>query len=386
MKTALGACLSSLLFLSACSATSGTPTPGRTGSGSGSGAGATGSGSGGSTGSSTGAGAGPSATGGTVSVQPGGGAGGTGDVMNGECDQVNFVSMRKPAEVLLVLDRSASMVEHEIEDGVTRWDGVVPMLNEAIQATDSAVSWGLKTFPEMSGNECEPSSVTSNIDVPIEPANAADVVAAVNATTPEGDGTPTGAAINAAVAYLKGVQNDNPKFILLATDGQPSCADLGSGGGDPPAFAIDAVTAAKNAGFPVFVVGVLDPEPSNSTLTTLNGMAIAGGKPRPIANPLAQKFYLAATKADLLAALSEITGEVATCIFPFEEAPPDETNIAVKVNGERVEQDSSHTNGWDYTSDAYLGVEVYGPLCDHIKQGNQNAIDIIFGCPGQVIK
>ncbi len=319
-------------------------------------------------------------------MDPSGGTAGTGDVMNGECDQVNFVSMRKPAEVLLVLDRSGSMVEHEIESGVTRWDGVVPMINEAIQATDSAVSWGLKTFPEMSGNECEPSSVTNLIDVEIAPANAANVVAKVNSTTPEGDGTPTGAAINAAVAYLSSVQNDNPKFILLATDGQPSCADLNGGGGEPPDFAIAAVTAAKSAGYPVFVVGVLDPEPSNTTLTTLNGMAIAGGKPRPIANPLAQKFYLAATKADLLAALNEITGEIATCIFPFEKAPPDETNIAVKVNGERVEQDASHANGWDYTSDAYLGVEVYGPICDQIKQGNQNAIDIIFGCPGQVIK
>ena len=69
-------------------------------------------------------------------------------------------------------------------------------------------------------------SVTSNIDVQVAPNNAAAVTAAITATTPDGNGTPTGDAINAAVAYLKKLTDTNPKYILLATDGEPSCAAI----------------------------------------------------------------------------------------------------------------------------------------------------------------
>ena len=58
-------------------------------------------------------------------------------------------SKRKPAEILLLLDRSKSMIEDTTSDGVTqKWNAVLPALKQVIMDTDAAVSWGLKMFPE----------------------------------------------------------------------------------------------------------------------------------------------------------------------------------------------------------------------------------------------
>jgi hypothetical protein len=311
-------------------------------------------------------------------------------VLNGECDQVTFQTDRRPVEILLLLDRSASMVEHEIAAGVTRWQGVVDAVKAAVSATNNSVDWGLKTFPESTGNECQPSSVTSAVDVPIAPANASVVNGAIDATVPDGDGTPTGDGVKQASAYLASETSDSQKFILLATDGQPSCADLSSSSPkDSTAardWAVSQVTAALGQGIPTFVLGVLDPDPSNSTLETLNSMAKAGGRPTGDFNPIAKAFYLATTPDALTQALAQITGEVASCEFPFDKAPPDPSNIAVKVNGENVPQDATRTDGWEYTDDTHQGVEMYGSWCQQIQGISDNQIDFIFGCPGVPIK
>ena len=51
------------------------------------------------------------------------------------------------------------------------------------------------------------------------------------------------------------VKDQNTKYILLATDGEPNCASGGSSTPNVPAT-VDAIAAAKAAGFPVYVIGV----------------------------------------------------------------------------------------------------------------------------------
>jgi len=318
-----------------------------------------------------------------VVIAPRGGGAGAPDVMNGECDELEFESTRAPVDVLLVLDRSGSMEENEIEDGVSRWQGIVPILNQTVADTEASVAWGLKTFPEAEDNECEESSVTSVIDVPIAPANGARVVAAVNATEPTGDGTPTGPALAAAATYLAGRTTDHQQFILLATDGQPSCSlDWDKGGDEASDDAERAAGTALAAGFPVFVIGVLDEDPSDSTVETLNAIARAGGKPRGIDGD-EHRFYLASSQAELTRSLTEITGQVASCVFPFDSAPPDAENIAVKIGGKKLPRDTTRANGWDYTDTSHRGIELFGAACDELEQGSQNSVQVIFGCPGR---
>jgi von Willebrand factor type A domain len=330
-----------------------------------------------------------SGTGGSMRGTMGGGG------MGGEasCGQEMFDLIRKPAELMLVLDRSASMQKDSADmtstgaNDPTKWAQVVPALTEVITQTGGGTEllWGMKTFPQDgNGTACSnsPSTVTTRIDVPIAPRNASAMNAAIALTTPNGDGTPTAAAVLVALDYLKGLVSDNRKFILLATDGDPSCGGVSgalTGNGNAVADAVTAVTMAATAGIPTFVVGVGS---KTTSLLTLNMLANAGGEARPDPNPLATKFYQVATQGELVVALQTITGQIERdCIFPFKKAPPVPENIAVKVMGTKAPFDSSNRTGWNYTDSTNMAVQVYGSWCEMIKTNAANMVQIVFGCP-----
>ena len=64
-----------------------------------------------------------------------GGSGGGGQM----CGLQKFDVERKPAEILLLLDRSKSMIEDTTSDGVTlKWNAVLPALKQVIMDTDAA--------------------------------------------------------------------------------------------------------------------------------------------------------------------------------------------------------------------------------------------------------
>jgi hypothetical protein len=213
--------------------------------------------------------------------------------------------------------------------------------------------------------------------------DAAAVTGAVTATTPEGNGTPTGDALKAAVTYLKTLTDPNPKFILLATDGEPSCAGTSKDSTGARPYAVQAVTDAATAGFKTFVVGVAT---TKATATqALNDMAVAGQMPRGDTNPLATKFYLASTKDELVQSLKEITGQVSSCVFDLTAAPQVPDNIAVHVNNAKAPKDTTHMDGWDYTSPDNLQIQVFGSWCDQIKTATSNTVNFVFGCPNEVI-
>ena len=385
------------VLVAACTAGTNAPTSGRGGDG-GNSAGTAGKGGGGP------GVAGTTGAAGVISIGGAGGAGGR------TCGLQKFDVERKPAEVLLLLDRSKSMIEDTTSDGVTlKWNAVLPALKQVIMDTDSSLSWGLKTFPEGTGTECVATGVTENVVVPVAPMNAAAVVGALNdatnpATQPQGNGTPTGDAVTAAFNYLKGLTSTNPKYILLATDGAPSCAGTTKDSSTARTFAVAQTMAAASASPPIytFVIGVATN--SNSEQMTLNNLADAGGRPRP---GLLTHFYLGNTQAELTAAMASITGQAATCTFPLNPPPPvmnDSTKLGMYFppsgtpqscttdcpNGQtcvsnicmlKVPYDGSMGNGWAYTDANDTAVQAYGSWCDQIKASGANTVQIIYGCP-----
>lgn len=378
--------LSALLFplvVASLGGCAGTKTSGSTGEG-GQGAGA---GAGTGTGTTAGA-AGATGGGGTGAVATtGSGATGGEAPDSANCGLHQFNPTPTNADILLVLDRSASMQDPpNASTTASKWSIVVPTLNAVITSTDSSVLWGLKSFPEGSGSACIAGSVTAAVDVGIAATNAPRVTGAISTTTPDGNGTPTGDAINAAVGYLGSLTDTNPKYIVLATDGEPSCAAIPSGESTTSArpYAVAAVTKAKTAGFPTFVIGI---GTTASDTATLNQMADAGGEvPASATNPLAPHFFLASDVTTLTGALDSITGQISSCLFPLAPAPPvpnDPTKLGVYLGSAmaKIPNDPSKTNGWAYTDASDGAVEVYGGWCNMIQVAGAGAVQIIYGCP-----
>lgn len=349
---------------------------------------ATGSGGGGGAATTTGAGGGAGRTG-------GGGPGGMGitvGVGGSMCGLQTFDINRKPVEIFVVLDRSGSM-QDGLDDSMSvstanpaKWTQLIPALTATITQADQTISWGLKAFPEKGSGTCTNDTVTTKIDLPIAPKDAAQLSTTIGGVIDNGDGTPTAAAIGVATNYLKqlSMTDDSRKYILLATDGEPSCAgqpgSLSANSTTARTDAVAAVTAAANAGFHTFVVGVATTKANDQM--TLNQLAVAGLEPSSDTRPGATRFFLASTQQQLTTTLEGIVNPVASnCVFPLSSPPPLPDNIAVKVNGMKTPQDTGHAAGWDYTDPSFTAVQVYGSFCDTIKN-NGNSVEIVFGCPG----
>ena len=341
--------------------------------------GAVGSGRGGASGGAGTQGGGSDASTGVVipdgSLGGGGNSGGfdAAGVDERLCGLENFMLERLPPDLLLVLDRSSSMNDSPTPlmpmPGVTLWTETMGALDQVVRETQMGVNWGLYMFP--TGANC---GVAAAPEAPVAPANAEKVVMTSRMLGPVPTGltlgTPTSAAMNSATAYLRTVTTKNPKYIVLATDGRPTCPGFGA-----DEAAVTAVTMAAAAGYKAYVIGIAI---NADAQLVLNNMAVAGGLPR---NDPTNKYYPVTSRADLVTALKAITGQVSNCVFPLTKPPPVPNNVKVTVSGAKVNEDA--TNGWSYTA-GNMAIQFNGTACEMVKT-NAGSVQITFGCPNEII-
>jgi len=295
------------------------------------------------------------------------------------CAAVNQGAMPLPPDILIIQDRSGSMLWNADASCMrncganSRWNQVTAALTQVVTTTDTTVNWGLKFFGS-SGSSC---NVTAAPEVPVGPMSGAAINTAIGAATP-GSPTPTRNAMNAAAAYMATLTDTNPKYLLLATDGAPTCdpAQPTMMNNDDSAGAEQAVTDAFNMGFKTFVIGIGD----TMGAATLNQMAMNGGMPQTGG---ATSFYQVTDTASLVAALQTILGRVSSCQFNIGTAPNPMTSvdfIDVFGDGMPISRDTTHTDGWDYTNDAHTAIQVYGPRCDMLTAGTITNVTVTFRC------
>jgi hypothetical protein len=336
-------------------------------------------------------------SGGSIVTGTGGGVSTTGpggdivlsDAGDPNCGLQQFKPTAKAADILMVLDRSGSMID--IPDGApsgsttTKWQIVVPSLEAVVNATQSSILWGMKSFPETytdSMSDCA-GGVTSAIDIKVAAMNGTPMNSAITALTPAGKGTPTADAITQGAAYLATLTDSNPKYLLLATDGEPTCLGTSKDSTNAGPAAVTAIANALKAGFPTFVVGIATTKTTANT--ELTAMSKAGGEPIPVTNPLAYNYYLANNGDTLVSAMEAITGQISTCLFPLSSPPPvlnDSTKVGVYLGAgmSKIPYDASKSSGWAYTDAKDSAIEVYGSYCDMIQAAGAGEVQIIFGC------
>ena len=275
---------------------------------------------------------------------------------------------RNMADVLLVLDRSASM--NILTTGAvsgtsgTRYKDVVAALNQVLPETDAAIDWGLELFPGAAGG-CTPGVV----DLPIKPNNASAVAAVYDPRLVSPSGlTPATPSLQNATKALQALNDGNPKYIVLATDGEPNC-------GNEPNDALAAIGASNNAGIPVFVISLS----SEGSPDTLNKMAVAGGKPYDDPNDPKTKYYKAETSAQLVTVMNAIRKEIATCTFTLPSAPPVPDNVLVIYDDGHRALPSSTT--WGYANADDTSIVIYGDDCNKLRDGTYQKVRILYGCP-----
>ncbi len=312
------------------------------------------------------------------------------------CDPQNFsLKASPPAEVMLVIDRSGSMLEPGATPGMTRWDEVLAAADTALTQFQYSVNFGLLMYP--ANDECS----TSGPQVRVGPGNRGAIMHYLQTATPAG-GTPTAAALRNASASLGDFATPgSPQFMILATDGGPNCnyfliaqpecsctyASAAYCCTDHPRpcffgnYCLDDSNVLDVIGFnratlgmDTFIIGLAG---MDEYVNLLNAMATTGGRPRTN-GPTA--YYPGESEVELAAALQEIAVSVISCGIDLDEAPRYPNMVHIYMDGREVPRDGTRTDGWDYSNPDLTTIELYGEWCDLLRDGEQHNLTATFAC------
>ncbi|MBL9106534.1 MAG: VWA domain-containing protein [Myxococcales bacterium] len=314
--------------------------------------------------------------------------------------------------VMLVLDKSGSMVadpggywDHDNDPATptqTRWKSLFATVDFIVNNFNNSMNLGMNLFPSKSAKADYSEAacpVNDNVEVPIAPTNAAAILAAMPAAddTSIKGGTPSAKGITAALNELLKVQDDQPKFMVLVTDGAANCQV-----GAPDTTTLfevydenlaTVVADAFAQGIPTYVIGIgiqdmttgtaKDGNPdSTNPFQRLNEVADAGGVPR--AGDV--KFYDTQNQIELQDALNDISMQILSCDPILLDPPPkywEYVEVAVDGtpygSGMMQVTDCMTESGWQYTDETHTAIRLCGEACEKFQ--TTGALDAQYRCP-----
>lgn len=303
-----------------------------------------------------------------------------------ECGADEFTLREVAPNLLILLDRSCSMPDCSTYDlqflencgnlsNVDKWGIAVDAIIALTDVYLGQVRWGLKFFPDATGEDClqDPPEIapSNNNEEEIQRilTNALDV---------EDPNFPIGPCvtnINAALHQVSeepGIHDpERGNSILLITDGvEANCA------GDNNETR-NTVADLATDGINTFVVGF----GGGVNPIFLNRLAAAGGSPN---SALILNYYQADDLETLQEALSSIVGRIIGCDFQLDETPDNIDEIYVWADDD-VSIERDNPDGWRYQRENNR-VVFQGLACENIKNKVYQDIDVVFGCDVPIIE
>lgn len=342
-----------------------------------------------------------------------GGSAGINLLNDGGCGSAVYPAILDPVRLYFVVDRSGSMADSI--QGVQKYYALRTSIVNLVQAIGWRLEVGVAIYPFQPDNDsCNAGTEVLKL-TPGDPKSYADTntpgpttIAVAHALNvfPKG-GTPTAATLNAISDTVTKFGKNT--YVLLATDGGPNCNNETSCTAaqcipsieeqdecnknvnccDPsvniyysPGNCLDtdetlsAISKLAYKGVKTIVMGIPGTEMYSGLL---DSMAVAGGAPRND-DP---RYYAVSDISELSDILAAIGNQVTiTCDFTFEKEPPDERMVNVFLDSNLVLQDDQ--NGWSWTGATSLRLN--GDSCDKLLKGEVGQVNVMFGCPTEVVE
>ena len=325
------------------------------------------------------------------------------------CDEIKATLKPLPPNIMLVLDKSGSMVanpagfwDHDADVNtpkITRWNSLYQVVKTIVMGNNGTINFGASLFPSKDAPQkydITACKLSPAVEIPVAPMNQDAILNGIpqaGATNLTG-GTPMAAGITLALNHLKSLDPANPRAILLVTDGTANCTAGAMGTGLFEVYDNNVNTVVNDAfitdGIPTYVVGIDTPNVVSSNaqdgnpdginpVLKLNELATLGGKPKNDPN---EKFYNAVNQIELQEALSAIVADALSCVIPLTSEPafPLKTKVIVGGNDIPMVTDCAVENGWVYDNPGgpYTAVILCGTACTDLKAAK--AADVEYYC------
>lgn len=301
-----------------------------------------------------------------------------------ECWRDPFYSVTfgyRQADMLILFDRSASM-DTAFESG-TRYQAVAAALSKIVQSYAARIRFGFQEMPGRQGcsDALNTSCCVSPPVVPVAEANAAAVVDALTSALPMEGSTPTAGALHAAYDYYQSLDdNVSNRYLLLVTDGVPSCDISGALAGSTSsatlsvacAGALAEVDALVGTGVRVLVLGLGQELVPDGSIACLDALARGGGL---AASPGSPAFFAADDVAELRAVMARTFGGAVdqSCDLSPPQLPEDTKGMRVLFDGQAVQ-------GWHAKPGQKGTIEIPEPACTRLLRFEVSTIQLQMPC------
>jgi hypothetical protein len=358
-----------------------------------------------------------------VPVEPGGAggddsgaSGGAGDDNLGRDDACALGSTTVaalPPVLNLVVDISGSMdwppgwapvtPDDSKPPGETKWEITREALRASADSFADEVAVGMSFFPNTTDDDDESMCLRNEVALPIGVLGASsssareNFEAALDAVVPNG-ATPTHGAYVYGVEQLSSSDLPGDRFLLLITDGTPTCTiDCECTEDNLPVDSdplIAAAARARDEGIRTFVIGSPG---SEATRDVLSALATEGGTATAGCSDAGPDYcHLDMTTEPDLAdgltrALEQVASSLRSCEYPVPPAPDDGTVDPGRVNvlftpsgGEtktipRAPSASDCQEGWHYGDDEET-IVLCGTACEDARSDVGATVEVLLGC------